>query len=89
MAVIRTLYDKAAVSLRTDADEKGTEPFKQKNGIRQGSSLSPLIFVLVLDFCMRVIEAAIGRGGILGPARPVGCVCGRHRGRDGWRQGCS
>jgi hypothetical protein len=63
VAVIRTLYDKAAVSLRTDADGKGTEPFKQKNGIRQGSSLSPLIFVLVLDFCMRVTEAAMAAEG--------------------------
>ena len=51
------------MSLRTDADGKRTEPFKQKNGIRQGSSLSPLIFVLVLDFCMRVTEAAMAAEG--------------------------
>jgi hypothetical protein len=63
VAVIRTLYDKAAVSLRTDADGKGTEPFKQKNGIRQGFSLSPLIFVLVLDFCMRMTEAVMAAEG--------------------------
>jgi hypothetical protein len=55
--------EEAAVSLRTDADGKGTEPSTQKNGIRQGSSLSPLIFVLGLDFCMRMTEAAMAAEG--------------------------
>jgi hypothetical protein len=59
VTVIRTMYEHAAVALRVNTAGLRTPPFKQKNGIRQGSSLLPLIFVLVLDFCMRVTEAAM------------------------------
>jgi hypothetical protein len=59
VTIIRTMYEHAAVALRVNTAGLRTLPFKQKNGIRQGSSLLPLIFVLVLDFCMRVTEAAM------------------------------
>ena len=63
VTVIRAMYEHAAVALRVNTAGRRTPPFRQKNGIRQGSSLSPLIFVLVLDFCMRVTEAAMAEEG--------------------------
>jgi hypothetical protein len=63
VTVIRAMYEHAAVALRVNTAGRRTPPFRQKNGIRQGSSLSPLIFVLVLDFCKRVTEAAMAEEG--------------------------
>jgi hypothetical protein len=64
IAVIRGFYDRSTVSLRLSSDGKAAPPFAQRKGIRQGSSLSPCIFVLAMDFCLRVFEHACTKLGM-------------------------
>lgn len=56
--IIRQLYEQATISVRLNMEGGTAEPFRQKVGIRQGCSLSPAIFVLVLDFAMRAFTKA-------------------------------
>ena len=46
------------IAVRLNPDGRCAEEFYQRRGIRQGSGLSPLIFVLTLDFVMRVFQDA-------------------------------
>eukprot|EP00392_Amoebophrya_sp_AT5.2_P009723 g9751.t1 len=50
--IVEAVYGGATYALRLGQD-RTTAAAKQKSGIRQGSSLSPLLFILCLDFAMR------------------------------------
>eukprot|EP00392_Amoebophrya_sp_AT5.2_P019652 g20593.t1 len=50
--IVEAVYGGATYALRLGQD-RTTDAAKQKSGIRQGSSLSPLLFILCLDFAMR------------------------------------
>ena len=52
IGIIKELYNNATVSVRLNTEGKMAPKFRQKVGIRQGCSLSPALFVLVLDFAM-------------------------------------
>jgi exonuclease III len=56
--MIKVLYTNSSVAVRLNAEGKSAPAFKQKVGIRQGCSLSPAIFILILDFAMRMFEHA-------------------------------
>ncbi|KAF4672098.1 1,2-dihydroxy-3-keto-5-methylthiopentene dioxygenase, partial [Perkinsus chesapeaki] len=61
--LIRRLYDDAKVTIRINKEGKVSDIFDQKIGVRQGSCLSPIIFILVLDHCIRAaVEACEERG---------------------------
>ena len=54
--VIQDMYDGCTTSVRTLIGS--TESFKVKVGLHQGSALSPLLFIIIMD----VISQEIGRG---------------------------
>jgi hypothetical protein len=54
--VIQRLYHNSTISIRLSTDGSWVPAFKQEVGIRQGCSLSPALFVLVLDFAMRAFS---------------------------------
>jgi hypothetical protein len=56
--VMSVLYEHSTIAIRLTANGKLAPEFRQGNGIRQGSSLSPLIFILVMDFVIRVFQDA-------------------------------
>jgi hypothetical protein len=58
VTMIRRLYDNSSISLKLNAEGMLAPSFPQKIGIRQGCSLSPAIFILVLDFAIRAYMAA-------------------------------
>eukprot|EP00392_Amoebophrya_sp_AT5.2_P008665 g8693.t1 len=61
--VIERIYNGASLRLKLGA-EKRSEKINQKCGIRQGSSLSPLLFILCLHWAMqRFEETMIAEGG--------------------------
>ncbi|CAD7970805.1 unnamed protein product [Amoebophrya sp. A120] len=61
--LVRRMYGSATYALKI-APGKLSGVTEQKSGIRQGSSLSPLIFVLVLDFATQAFELAMQREGL-------------------------
>jgi hypothetical protein len=64
VAVIRSLHEQATIALRINSEGDLAEAFAQMKGIRQGSGLSPCLFVLVLDFVMRAYEEACAEQGL-------------------------
>jgi hypothetical protein len=58
---IKRVYDAARIRLRWNKTELG-KPARQSRGIRQGSTLSPLLFILALDFVMKVAGEFLGAG---------------------------
>jgi hypothetical protein len=60
VSVVKGMYEGAWLAVKSD-DEVASkdQSFMQCIGVRQGSSLSPCIFVLILDFCMRVMESVM------------------------------
>jgi hypothetical protein len=64
VAVIRSLHEHAMIALRLNSDGDLAAAFAQMKGIRQGSGLSPCLFVLVLDFVMRVYEEGCAEEGL-------------------------
>jgi hypothetical protein len=64
IAIIKELYNNATVSVRLNSEGGMAPSFKQKVGIRQGCSLSPAIFVLVLDYALKAYMEACEELGI-------------------------
>ncbi|CAD7946843.1 unnamed protein product [Amoebophrya sp. A120] len=60
---IEKIYAGSAVRLKTGSG-KLTEKFAQKCGIRQGSSLSPLLFILCLGFAMEMTARVLEKQGV-------------------------
>ena len=58
IAVIRNWYALSTIAVRLNPDGRCVNEFYQRRGISQGSGLLPLIFVLTLDFVMRVFQDA-------------------------------
>jgi len=58
IAVIRNWYALSTIAARLNPDGRCADEFYQRRGIRQGYELSPLIFILTLDFVMRVFQDA-------------------------------
>ena len=56
--VIKELYNNATVSVRLNPEGKLAPSFNQKVGIRQGCSLSPAIFILILDYALKAYMEA-------------------------------
>lgn len=56
VAIIRNFYQCSTISIRITRDGELAPEFQQKRGIRQGSSLSPCLFVIAMDFCLRVFQ---------------------------------
>ena len=56
--VIKELYTNATVLVRLKPEGKLAPSFNQKVGIRQGCSLSPAIFILILDYALKVYMEA-------------------------------
>ena len=64
IAVIRAFYKQSSISIRITKDGELAPEFLQKRGIRQGLSLSPCLFVVAMDFCLRVFEATCDELGL-------------------------
>ena len=64
VGIIKELYNNATVSVRLNSEGGMAPSFKQKVGIRQGCSLSPAIFVLVLDYALKAYMEACEELGI-------------------------
>ena len=63
--LIKRMYEDATITVRISPDgSQSAEKFSQRRGIRQECSLSPAIFVLVLDFAMRNFQKTCGEKGI-------------------------
>jgi hypothetical protein len=52
--IIKTMYDKTIANIILSGEK--LKPFLQKSGMRQGCSLSPLLFNTVLEFLARAIR---------------------------------
>jgi len=55
--IMKDMYDGSQSCVRV-VQGKTTEFFNVYSGVRQGDSLSPLLFNIVLDFVMRMVEIA-------------------------------
>ena len=64
VAIIKELYTNATVSVRLNQEGGMAPSFNQKVGIRQGCSLSPAIFVLILDYALKAYMQACEELGI-------------------------
>ena len=64
VGIIKELYNNATVSVRLNSEGGMAPSFRQKVGIRQGCSLSPAIFVLVLDYALKAYMEACEELGI-------------------------
>ena len=62
--VIRSLHEHATIAVRYNSEGELLPEFAQKKGIRQGSGLSPCLFVLILDFVMRAFEESCAEEGL-------------------------
>jgi hypothetical protein len=62
--VMSTMYNNSTIAIRLSSDGKLAPEFKQKKGIRQGSSLSPCLFILAMDFCLRVFQSSCVEKGL-------------------------
>ncbi|CAD7959937.1 unnamed protein product, partial [Amoebophrya sp. A120] len=57
--ILRDMYDRnARIKIRL-GEEKFAAEFKQKCGIRQGSALSPLLFIICVDWAMKQFVATM------------------------------
>ena len=56
VAMIKAMYERSTISIGITSDGDLAPEFAQKRGIRQGSSLSPCLFILAMDFCLRVFQ---------------------------------
>ena len=52
--IMRNMYDGGERCVRVGQGQ--TEFFNVESGVRQGDSLSPLLFFIVLDYMMRKVE---------------------------------
>jgi hypothetical protein len=52
--IVKAIYDKPIVSIILNGEK--LKPFPLKSGMRQGCSLSPLLFYIVLEFLARAIR---------------------------------
>ena len=59
---IERIYDAASLELKYGNGENSA-PIRQRRGIRQGSSLSPLLFILCLDWALKRVAKAMKDGG--------------------------
>ncbi len=61
LELLEKMYGGAEMKVRLDKDQDTyTKAFSQERGIRQGSALSPLLFVLCLGFALDVFEEVAG-----------------------------
>ena len=66
--IIRKVFEGAEMAIRR-RDDKEEICFNQQRGIRQGSSLSPNLFVLIVNFVLEVVEESCRRRGMEGGVR--------------------
>ena len=57
ISVIKTMYEEAATSVRLNGRE--SKGFRVKVGVYQGSVLSPLLFVIILEALSREFRAGL------------------------------
>jgi hypothetical protein len=62
--LIHKLYTGSTISVRLSMEGAFASAFDQQIGIRQGCSLSPALFVLVLDFALRSFETCCAQNEI-------------------------
>ncbi|CAD7955154.1 unnamed protein product, partial [Amoebophrya sp. A120] len=60
--LVRKMYNRATFCLKLGPGQRSSAT-QQKSGIRQGSSLSPLIFILVLNFALCALEETMVEDG--------------------------
>jgi exonuclease III len=58
VTVLERMYDDSKVEIKY-APGVRSERFHQARGIRQGSTLSPLIFIIVLDWALQIFEKSL------------------------------
>ena len=56
--IMKSMYEGSGSCVRVSQEQ--TDFFNVDRGVRQGDSLSPLLFNIVLDFVMRKVRAAEG-----------------------------
>ena len=63
LEVIKNIYGRASIKLKYgNGDQSG--PIPQRRGIRQGSALSPLLFIICLDWALKRASEAMEDAGI-------------------------